>query len=338
MWGHAHTCGCPICLSFGRVFPLIFEGSRYPGFVPLAGGHVRVLEGELRDALAACAAQGRQVAPSGNPGGPPQPPETATPPAAPGQDQKDVLGEGIASTSQAAEPQKEPQEEPQQEPSREGDASASHASEPPTAQQSVQCLYPKSKPPEPEHVGSQGPVKVEPGASPEQLVDGCDPEVEEGRKKPKQKDPSKKSKNKDKNKTGSEEKKPRKADRRTRSRSRRRRRSTGDRRSPSQRSDRQRKQRDRGEEGSPRSARGSDGKRHSDRAAGPRSPLRPRSPPYPPRPRSPPGPPPVRREERGQGWQGVIPYSSHPRWSSGTNKGVTKRAKQELHDRRRRWG
>ena len=38
--------------------------------------------------------------------------------------------------------------------------------------------------------------------------------------------------------------------------------------------------------------------------------------------------------DRGQGWRGPVPYSSHPRWSEGTNKGVTKRAKQELYDRR----
>ena len=42
--------------------------------------------------------------------------------------------------------------------------------------------------------------------------------------------------------------------------------------------------------------------------------------------------------DRGQGWRGPIPYSSHPRWSEGTNKGVTKRAKQELYDRKQSRG
>ena len=39
---------------------------------------------------------------------------------------------------------------------------------------------------------------------------------------------------------------------------------------------------------------------------------------------------------QGKGWQGRIPYSDHPRWSEGKNKGVTKRAKQERYHRRYR--
>ena len=37
---------------------------------------------------------------------------------------------------------------------------------------------------------------------------------------------------------------------------------------------------------------------------------------------------------QGSGWRGRIPYSSHPRWTQGTNKGITKRAKQELQERK----
>ena len=43
---------------------------------------------------------------------------------------------------------------------------------------------------------------------------------------------------------------------------------------------------------------------------------------------------------QGKGWRGAIPYSHHPRWTEGTNKGVTKRAKQEIFERkqyRERW-
>ena len=40
-----------------------------------------------------------------------------------------------------------------------------------------------------------------------------------------------------------------------------------------------------------------------------------------------------KEKQKGSGWRGRIPYSSHPRWTQGTNKGVTKRAKQELRDR-----
>eukprot|EP00438_Fugacium_kawagutii_P013733 Skav210271 [mRNA] locus=scaffold2977:12816:15243:+ [translate_table: standard] len=38
----------------------------------------------------------------------------------------------------------------------------------------------------------------------------------------------------------------------------------------------------------------------------------------------------------GSSWRGPIPFSSHPRWNQGQNKGVTKRAKQELHSQRKR--
>ena len=82
--------------------------------------------------------------------------------------------------------------------------------------------------------------------------------------------------------------------------------------------------------------------------------------PTPPRPKSPhtpPGPPPdpppaparkepARRETarrdsrppiargRGRGWIGPIPWSSHPRWYTGKNKGITRRAKQEKFNNR----
>lgn len=79
-----------------------------------------------------------------------------------------------------------------------------------------------------------------------------------------------------------------------------------------------------------------------------RSPEKPRSPHTPPGP--PPAPPPVRQPParpppvrpprrqpvpQGPGWVGRVPYSNHPRWWAGKNKGVTRRAKQELFNRRR---
>ena len=48
------------------------------------------------------------------------------------------------------------------------------------------------------------------------------------------------------------------------------------------------------------------------------------------KPPEPPYPPP------GRGWVGPVPRSSHPRWNSGTNKGIVKRAKQERFNSRRR--
>ena len=79
-----------------------------------------------------------------------------------------------------------------------------------------------------------------------------------------------------------------------------------------------------------------------------KSPVRPPSPHTPPGP--PPAPPPVRQPPvrpppvrpprrpavpQGPGWIGRVPYSSHPRWWAGKNEGVTRRAKQELFNRRR---
>ena len=65
-----------------------------------------------------------------------------------------------------------------------------------------------------------------------------------------------------------------------------------------------------------------------------REPRSPRTPDHPP-PREPPVQPGRGRGgEKGKGWRGAIPYSQHPRWTESTNKGITKRAKQELHDRR----
>ena len=71
-----------------------------------------------------------------------------------------------------------------------------------------------------------------------------------------------------------------------------------------------------------------------------REPRSPRTPDHPP-PRVPPvqpggGP----GAPQGSGWRGSIPYSHHPRWTESTNKGITKRAKQELHERKQyrgRW-
>ena len=60
----------------------------------------------------------------------------------------------------------------------------------------------------------------------------------------------------------------------------------------------------------------------------PHTPPGPPPPPLPP-PLPPPSPPPAPK----RGWVGPIPYSSHPKWFVGKNKGITRRAKQELRDR-----
>ena len=62
------------------------------------------------------------------------------------------------------------------------------------------------------------------------------------------------------------------------------------------------------------------------------------------RPREPSHPPPTRRPEnqprvpQGRGWRGPVPRSDHPRWYTAKNKGVVKRAKQELYaQNQRKW-
>ena len=71
-----------------------------------------------------------------------------------------------------------------------------------------------------------------------------------------------------------------------------------------------------------------------------REPRSPRTPDHPP-PRAPPVQPGGGRGSgQGTGWRGSTPHSHHPRWSESTNKGITKRAKQELHERKQyrgRW-
>lgn len=66
----------------------------------------------------------------------------------------------------------------------------------------------------------------------------------------------------------------------------------------------------------------------------------PPSPPRRERPPEPPGSPPrhpgttsSKGRGKGRGWVGPVPRSSHPRWTEGKNKGIVKRAKQELRDR-----
>ena len=298
MWGHPTSCTCPLCHSLNRVFLLLREGEPLPVFGPLACGHVRVLEAELRDALAFSVSHGRAVPPRAPPEGQPPPSEELQPGALP------------------ARP-------PGATPPPEGPASAHPAPPDPEREPSGSCLYPKSKPAEPARASEEIRLKVERTSSPEGLVEAeaVDKEPSSAAKPHRERGESK-----DKEKA----KKKKKDKRRTRSRSRRREKPRGEHRSPRSRSG---KRRSRGDRRSYESARSVRGRERKVRPAEPRSPLRPRSPPFPPRPRSPSRPPPGYRTPQGRGWIGPIPYSNHPRWSEGTNKGLTKRAKQEYHNR-----
>ena len=304
MWGHATSCCCPLCHTLCRVCAIVSEGSKLPTFVQKAAGHVRVLEGELRDTLRDCQVAARPVAPPPPPqelphpvGGPPTEPP-ATGPLAPAQREGPLL-----------------------------------ASQPDQGTES--CLYPKSKPSEPAHPPKAAKPKVEPVSSPEPLV-----EVED-LDKPQSSRPSGSERKKPKRSPDvvdlekAEKTKKKKDKRRTRSRSRRRERTRGEGRSPRSSRDRRRRSHRRPRSGSrDQSQRGRERKTHPERPPLPRSPLRPRTPPYPPGPRSPSRPPPGYHRPQGEGWRGPIPYSDHPRWTEGKNKGLTKRSKQEYHNRR----
>ena len=309
MWGHTHTCACSICASLNRVFVLIKEGTHLPGFVPLAGGHVRVLEGEVRDTLTFCY----------NKGGTGPPKET----------------EGEAPLSVPV-PQ-HPPHNPRLPESKQGEerASASHLGVAKEPAPSAQCLVAKSKPPSPRKSVAPSPVPAEPADRPEGSEDAKDLEVQKKKKK-KRRSPSRHSRrSRSRHSAKARSSRGDKDKRRSRSRSRRReRRESAERRREPRRSAVRRRS-SRGDKRSPSKRTDKERKRRDEKPPEPRTPPRPRTPPYPPGPRSPPGPPPGYRAPQGRGWIGPLPISDHPRWTESTNKGQVKRAKQERYARRR---
>ena len=285
MWGHSQSCGCTLCITFSRVFGLVREGTSLPGFVPLASGPLRVLEGELRDTVEFCHRQNRthpaaEVAP-------PAPSESPLPPPA------------------AVPPDPEKPDEPDQKKPQESKGSGQEKDSQRKPANPGQHLFPKSKPSSPPEEAKEI-SKVETKDSPECSVAGEVIEQDE------------------------ETERPSSSGVRKRSRSRRRRsRTSGGQKEKRRSRSRSRRRRRRGDEEPPISPRGRE-RRERDR-----SPKRPRTPDHPPGPRTPPTAPPSPVVRQGRGWVGEIPYSSHPRWSQGTNKGLVKRAKQERYNQRR---
>ena len=116
-----------------------------------------------------------------------------------------------------------------------------------------------------------------------------------------------------------------KSKRRSKSRSRKRKRNSRERRSKERRS---------------RTRARSSGRRH------PRGSQRPPEPAFPPRghrgsqkPPEPRYPPQGHYNNQGRGWRGELPNQDHPRWRTGTNKGLVRRAKQtRFNERKRRQG
>ena len=306
MWGHATTCGCSLCFCLPRVFQLIREGSPVPGFVGSAGFRLRTVEADLRDELTRLLRQVplRETPPQVSQAGAPGAPE---PPGPVGGADKTV-GETSPPVSQAASP----------------------------APPEVACpggLTHKAPPlPPPHHIAPpgalppQGPVKQE---QPEEKTAPTAPGVVSVAKSPSQKkeETSAKASGSRPNKDRSEKRARSAKSRSSRSRKRDRKRRSPDRRRES-----------RSPRVSPNSKRGKEKKRRHERPPEPQVPPRgyrgdrtwwTSEPSYP------------QHRPQGSGWRGPIPASSHPRWTEGQNKGLTKRAKQELYNRRyqgRRWG
>lgn len=294
MWGHAVSCNCGICKTLYRVFQLVRLGTCNEHFREFALRGARLLESELRDELGRCGISDSPIA-LGIVGGSANPLDPLPPPAA---------GQGTPRASQSNQPPSE-------------------------LAPSLPKSGPISKPPSlPSEGDLPRPARVkEEKKSPEarreeesgvkDLPEAKEPEEPKGVEKTPRKErsrsekPSKSKEPRSPVEASSSKRNTEKRKRRSRSR-RRRRRETSE---------------------SPASIRGREKKQRLDKPPEPKG-----SPPPRQKPPEPPGPPPglarlPPRPRQGPGWQGEIPYSQHPRWTSGANKGITKRAKQELHSR-----
>ena len=304
MWGHSLGCGCAICHSLPRLFDLISQGSRYPGFVGVAGERVRLLESEVRDLLAGQLGAVPRAASVASPAAP-LPPPPAPQPSVP--------------KAQGPLVWRRPLEAVERRDRGAGrDLNAKDTLE----------VYPK---------GGPGAVfgKAEPGSFEVKEEVGNEDKgpvaeaVEEPKEKKKDKKKDKKrreksrseSKGRKRKRSRSEEREVQKGsskDKRLR-RSERSRSEKGEEESPRKREERGRERREDSEDHKREESQKPESKR-------PREPER--------------SPPKERREDwrgrtQGRGWRGEIPYSNHPRWTQSKNKGIVKRAKQELHNRRK---
>jgi hypothetical protein len=303
MWGHTTQCVCPICTSLSRVFRIVFECSRLDNFVELAGPRFQVLEGQLRDLGDQLSSQGRFLAPNLIRPAPPQAAgqQVASPATAPAAAPTGPKGETATLSQPAA--------------ANTGEQSVVSSQETASEEPDLQ-LVAKAKPPEPPLAPPFVKAKAEEATDREPLVEASD--LGAAAKEGGQSESSKPVKEKDrsKKKDRSRSRKRHKSKRRSSSRKRRRRDSKGEDRSPRSGDRRERK------------------KRRT--PSGDRAPPRPRTPERPRQPRSPSRPPPVYQwgVPQGRGWIGRVPYSSHPRWTQGENKGQVKRAKQERFNQR----
>ena len=312
MWGHASPCGCPLCRSLTRCLSLIREGINLPEFYGRVTDRVRLLEGALRDDLGLL---GIGETPTGIPIAPgvPLPQAPALRPAAP----------------QAPPAPEAP--------------TLSKAAAPVTKGPTPESLQTTPKYPPPERKGVEDPgqdlleVKQEKDGRAEEKKEAvANPLAEEEKGSPKVKD-SKRRKSRSRRRR---EKKKRKHSRSSK---------TGD--SPTRASSSRRKRKEKEPE-TPRKeevVEAAEEEGQEKKGEKPPSPKEGESKGGGERSREPvpepEGDPPPHllvgnssgssgHREQGTGWRGTIPYSNHPRWTKGVNKGLTKRAKQELFGRK----
>ena len=302
MWGHVPTCVCPICRSFARVFSVIHYGSSFEGFVQLVGDRARIFESEVRDLLTLV--EGRNIV--GLPSGAGVAPPVAVQPPPPRQ-----VPEGeVRKTGEAASPKKERADPP--------------------------GVVPKATPgvkfgsAEPEEF-KEIRVKKEPSEEEEKPEKVFDKEKKPKDRKERREKKKKRSRSRKRNKSSEEKegggKKPHKKQRTECSEvdEDSEGRSKGEKDTPRKPDRKERKTREQGggeADGGSGTASSSAWKPnqqsgqsdwHQSRGDRPQQGGK-----YP----------------QGRGWQGNVPYSDHPRWREGKNKGITKRAKQERYHRR----
>ena len=343
MWGHRLDCQCAVCQSLFRLFQLIRNESKYSGFVAYLGNRLCQLEEELAGAVAT--AHGSLPTPN--------PATGATGIAAPGVPQ--LIPEGLGYFSAvpphqtvhppepprviipaAAPPPKAPRP-PQPEPK----------AEPLPLQLGVKQL---AASPPPSLAGGTS-VKVEPDESPASrkgpVVDvASHSHQEEKRERKEHKKKRDKKEKKRRSRSQSQRKRARREDTKSKSQSPEKgdcteqaspsvkaeaAESKGEESSPKRR---ERRSSGRGDRRSPEPASSSRRRREASRSPS----LRSRGERVKRGPRTPSREPPHRGrvQERGKGWRGAIPYSDHPRWRQSKNKGIVKRAKQELYNRQKK--
>lgn len=324
MWGHHVACGCTVCNSLPRIFLLIAQGSGLPLFVEGVGTRLRVLEAEVRDELSRRGfLEGRLQTPSPGPP-PPAPGAAACPPAEPPSAAVATPpATGIPRESQGEASQAAPAVEPRREEKPDTSQAAASPREERSKEEINLEIYPKSCPSAPSRLANQlTPVKVE-EAPKSDSVRGVKDAAYQLSEEP---EPKEKKSRPEKSRSPPHhhpESSPR------RSEPGRARSSKGHKRDRSR--DRKRRERSR----SPRSEGGKEKKSRPNRPPEPAGPppswrddRTPREPDHPPaRWQHPP---------QGRGWVGPVPYSDHPRWTTGKSRGIVRRAKQENYNRRRR--